>query len=108
MPKSENDGSLIFPHHLQRETKARLERKEVGVGEAASLAREEVYSGKALQREDFSTLWHHLSLSHFTLCPELLASLVYEEPCERQRFDESSPRSTHPRFPKMTQHFASL
>lgn len=51
MPKSENDGSLIFPHHLQRETKARLERKEVGVGEAASLAREEVYSGKALQRE---------------------------------------------------------
>lgn len=27
MPKSENDGSLILPHYLQRETKARLERK---------------------------------------------------------------------------------
>lgn len=27
MPKSENNGSLILPHYLQRETKARLERK---------------------------------------------------------------------------------
>lgn len=26
-PKSENDGSLILPHYLQRETKVRLERK---------------------------------------------------------------------------------
>lgn len=28
MPKSENDGSLILPHYLQRETKARLERRK--------------------------------------------------------------------------------
>lgn len=28
VPKSENNGSLILPHHLQRETKAELERKK--------------------------------------------------------------------------------
>lgn len=56
-PKAENDGSLVLPHYLQRETKARLEGKAKDWQKKPQQSVwEDMCSGKALQREDFSRL----------------------------------------------------
>lgn len=111
-PKAENDGSLVLPHYLQRETKARLEGKAKDWQKKPQQSVwEDLCSGKALQREGFSRLraagvsCHQVPLPQRRAWPKTAAWLMHKQWRSSLRFGRS--RQPVLELPRISQDEAS-